>query len=98
MTCRGNCDRISAPPLVLPVVKTIDFELRTDYIPLDDLLKATGLAPSGGAAKVLISEGRVQVDGEVERRKACKVYPGQVVDVQGSRIRMHAPTRPAPLA
>jgi ribosome-associated protein len=77
-------------------VQTIDFELRADFIALDDLLKATGLAPSGGAAKMLISEGRVQVDGEVEMRKACKVYPGQVVDLQGARIRMHAPTRPAP--
>ena len=78
-------------------MQTIDFELRTDFIPLDDLLKATGLAPSGGAAKVLISEGRVQVDGEVELRKSRKVYPGQVVDLQGARVRMHAPTRPAPL-
>jgi ribosome-associated protein len=77
-------------------MQTIDFELRTDFIPLDDLLKATGLAHSGGAAKKLITEGLVRVDGDVELRKACKVYPGQMVDVQGSRIRMHAPTRPAP--
>ena len=76
----------------------IDFELRTDFIPLDDLLKATGVAPSGGVAKMLISDGRVQVDGAVELRKACKIRPGQVVDVQGMRIRMHASTRPAPLA
>jgi ribosome-associated protein len=78
-------------------VQTIDFELRTDFIPLDDLLKATGLAPSGGAAKLLISEGQVRVDGEVELRKACKVHAGQIVSMQGARIRMHAPTRPAPL-
>ena len=77
-------------------VKTVDFELRTDFIPLDDLLKATGLAPSGGVAKMLISEGRVTVDGAVELRKACKVRAGQVVELQGTRIRMHAPTRPAP--
>jgi ribosome-associated protein len=78
-------------------VQTIDFELRTDFIPLDALLKATGLAPSGGAAKALIAEGKVQVDGTPELRKTCKIYPGQVVDALGSRIRMHAPTRPAPL-
>ena len=79
-----------------PDVQTIDFELRTDFITLDDLLKATGLAPSGGAAKQLISEGRVRVDGQVEMRKACKIQAGQVIDLQGARIRMHAPTRPAP--
>ncbi len=77
-------------------MQTIDFELRTDFIPLDDLLKATGLAPSGGAAKLLISQGQVRVDGEVELRKTCKIHAGQVVTAQGSRIRMHAPTRPAP--
>jgi ribosome-associated protein len=77
-------------------VQTIDFELRTDFIPLDDLLKATGLAPSGGAAKLLISAGGVKVDGEVELRKTCKIHAGQLVSVQGARIRMHAPTRPAP--
>ena len=78
-------------------VHNIDFELRIDFIPLDDLLKATGLAASGGVAKMLISEGRVRVDGEVELRKACKIHAGQVVEMQGMRVRMHAPTRPAPL-
>ena len=96
MTCATNCDRIPASRSHPLAVQTIDFELRTDFIPLDDLLKATGLAPSGGAAKLLISEGQVQVDGEVELRKACKIYAGQVVLAQGARIRMHAPTRPAP--
>ncbi len=77
-------------------MRTIDFELDTTFIALDDLLKATGLAPSGGAAKQLIAAGRVLVDGDVELRKACKIHAGQVVDAQGARIRMHAPTRPAP--
>lgn len=92
---RGQNQR---PRLSLPrrPVKTVDFELRTDFIPLDDLLKATGLAPSGGVAKMLISDGRVRVDGEVELRKACKIHAGQIVELQGTRIRMHAPTRPAP--
>jgi ribosome-associated protein len=77
-------------------VKIIDFELRHEFIALDDLLKATGLAPSGGAAKAFISEGKVLLDGEVELQKAKKVYAGQWVDTPGARIRMHAPTRPAP--
>ena len=79
-------------------MKTVDFELRSEFIPLDGLLKATGLAPSGGVAKMLVSEGRVRVDGEVELRKTCKIRAGQIVELAGSRICMHAPTRPAPLA
>lgn len=78
-------------------MQTIDFELRTDHIALDDLLKVTGLAASGGLAKLLISDGRVRVDGEVELRRACKIHAGQVVEMQGTQIRMHAPTLPAPL-
>jgi ribosome-associated protein len=76
-------------------VKTIEFELRQDFIPLDDLLKATGLASSGGAAKALIADGKVHVDGEVELQKARKVFAGQLIETQTARIRIHAPTRPA---
>jgi len=75
----------------------IDFELRGEFIPLDALLKATGLAGSGGAAKMLVAEGRVQVDGEPELRKTCKVRAGQVVAVGTVRLRIHGGTRPAPL-
>lgn len=55
------------------------FELRGEFIPLDALLKATSLAPSGGHAKHLIAEGHVQVDGATELRKTCKIRAGQRV-------------------
>jgi ribosome-associated protein len=53
-------------------------------------LKATGLAPSGGVAKTLIAEGRVQVDGREELRKTCKLRAGQVVQVGQARVRVLA--------
>ncbi|MEY8879754.1 MAG: RNA-binding S4 domain-containing protein [Leptothrix sp. (in: b-proteobacteria)] len=68
----------------------IDFELRGDFIPLDALLKATGLAHSGGAAKTLVAEGQVEVDGQTELRKTCKIRAGQVVGLAGVRIRVQA--------
>ena len=64
----------------------IDFELRGEYITLDALLKATGLAPSGGVAKLMVADGLVQVDGRDELRKTCKIRIGQVVSLQGTRI------------
>ena len=76
----GAARATSAPPL--------DFELRGDFIALDALLKATGLAPSGGAAKAMVAEGRVQVDGQTELRKTCKIRAGQVVAVAGARVRV----------
>ena len=67
-------------------MQLIDFELRGEYITLDALLKATGLAPSGGVAKLMVADGLVQVDGFDELRKTCKIRSGQVVSLQGARI------------
>jgi ribosome-associated protein len=71
-------------------METIDFEIRGELITLDALLKATGLAGSGGAAKVLIATGKVQVDGREELRRGAKLRPGQVVAVQGVRVHLRA--------
>ena len=73
----------SAPPAV-------EFRLTGDYIALDNLLKLTGTAPSGGAAKALAAEGAVRVDGKVELRKTCKIRAGQLVQTGEVRIRVLA--------
>jgi len=75
-------------------MKTIDFELRGEVITLDRLIKAVGLAPSGGSAKLMVAEGRVQVDGREELRKTAQIRAGQVVALHGLRIRVVA-TDPA---
>ena len=71
-------------------LKSIDFALRGEHIPLDALLKATGLAESGGRAKALVAAGLVQVDGQPELRKTCKLRAGQVVALAGTRVRLTA--------
>lgn len=63
---------------------TIEFILRGEHIALDALLKATGFASSGGMAKAMVAQGQVQVDGQSESRKTCKIRAGQVVDVAGN--------------
>lgn len=63
------------------------FELAgREYIQLNDLLKITGLCNSGGQAKLLIDQGLVKVDGQVETRKRCKIRKGQVVEFEGQAI------------
>lgn len=74
----------------MPPLQQITFELRGEFIALDSLLKATGLADSGGRAKTLVAEGRVQVNGQDELRKTAKIRAGQVVSLQGARIRVVA--------
>ena len=72
-------------------MRLIDFKIRGDHIALDSLLKATGLAPSGGVAKAMIAEGGVQVDGRPELRKTCKLRAGQTVQCTDLRIRLRPP-------
>ncbi len=65
----------------------IEFELTgNDYIELNNLLKATGLCESGGIAKLLIADGLVMVDGEVELRKRRKIRAGQTVEMNCQQI------------
>ncbi len=64
-----------------------EFELGDhEFIELNNLLKVTGLCASGGAAKALIAEGMVKVDGGVELRKRCKIRQGQRVEFEGHEI------------
>ena len=72
-------------------MRHIDFELRGDFIPLDALLKATGLAGSGGRAKAMVAEGRVQVDDRQELRKTAKLRAGQQVRVGDACITLRGP-------
>ena len=71
-------------------MQIIPFTLRHEFITLDRLLKATGLAHSGGGAKAMVSDGRVQVDGRDELRKTAKLRAGQVVSLPGARVRILA--------
>ena len=77
-------------------MQTLIFEIRGEFITLDRLLKATGLAASGGGAKALVADGRVQVDGRDELRKTAKLRPGQVVSLTGNRIHLRAAGDAAP--
>ena len=76
-------------------MNVIDFELRAEHITLDALLKATGLAASGGAAKVLIADGRVQVNGEVDTRRGRTLRAGDEVALGEVQVRLRAGNPPA---
>ncbi|MDH7452272.1 RNA-binding S4 domain-containing protein [Luteimonas composti] len=64
------------------------FELDGEYVELNQLLKLCGLVDSGGAGKAVVASGAVRVDGAVELRKTCKIRAGQVVELDGARIRV----------
>lgn len=57
------------------------FPIHTEYIDLLQFLKATGIAATGGEAKMLVDEGFIQVNGEDESRRRRKLRPGDRVDI-----------------
>ena len=64
----------------------IEFKLTGEYIALFQLLKATHLCGTGGEAKVMIGEGLVTVNGDVETRLRKKIRVGEVVAYDGNQI------------
>ena len=50
--------------------------ITTPFIKLDSALKLSGLAETGGMAKMLIEEGSVKVNGEECLQRGKKLYPG----------------------
>jgi len=62
------------------------FKIVGDHIELIKLLKVTGLCDSGGMAKTVTAGGQVEVDGQVELRRRCKIHRGQVVAFAGQTI------------
>ena len=66
------------------------FELEEDFIELFKLLKVTGVAESGAQAKMLIEEGQVKRNGEVETRKRAKIVAGESISVNDEVIEVEA--------
>ncbi|MCP4673011.1 MAG: RNA-binding S4 domain-containing protein [Desulfobacula sp.] len=55
------------------------FKISGDYIELNKLLKASGLCNTGGQAKMIIKDGLVLVNGEIETRIRRKLKHGMII-------------------
>ncbi|SMD03126.1 RNA-binding S4 domain-containing protein [Pedobacter africanus] len=64
----------------------IKFKLEGEFIPLIQLLKATGLVQSGGEAQTVVEDGLIKYNGTVDYRKRLKVRVGDVIDFMGQKI------------
>ncbi|NLY09128.1 MAG: RNA-binding S4 domain-containing protein [Tissierellia bacterium] len=58
----------------------------TEFIKLDSLLKFCGWVDSGAIAKLLIKDGLVKVNGEVEYRRGKKIYPGDQIEYDNEKV------------
>ena len=65
-----------------------ELRLRDEYIKLGQALKAAGLVSSGIDAKIVIKEGMVKVNGEVELQRGKKLYDGAVISFEGEEVKI----------
>ncbi|RKI41464.1 RNA-binding S4 domain-containing protein [bacterium D16-51] len=61
-------------------------EIRDDFIKLGQLLKLAGMVSSGVEAKIVIQNGEVTVNGEVDTRRGKKIYPQDIVEYKGQQV------------
>lgn len=66
----------------------VEVPITGEMIRLGQLLKLAGIADDGAQARTLIEDGRVSVDGEVDRRRGRQVRPGSRVDLGDTQIRV----------
>lgn len=62
--------------------------LRDDYIKLGQALKFAGLVESGVDAKIVIQDGKVKVNGQVETQRGKKLIAGDMVEFRNETIRI----------
>ena len=65
---------------------TVNFKIEGDYIELIALLKAVGMAQTGGHAKMIVDDEVVIRNGELETRKRAKLIPGDVIEIEENKI------------
>ena len=66
--------------------RTFELADNEEYIQLNQLLKIEQVAQTGGHAKILIEEGEISVNNEVESRIRRKLRKGDIVSAEGIQI------------
>ncbi len=78
---RGNDGRVTN-------AEHIDIAISTETIRLGQLLKLANVIDSGSDAKLLLAEGEVTVNGEVETRRGRQLRAGDVMELDDIVIRV----------
>ncbi len=75
-------------PLILQrqINMKTSIKLREEYIKLGQAVKAAGFVDSGVEAKIVIQDGLVKVNGEVDTRRGRKLVAGDKVEFEGNII------------
>ena len=63
-----------------------EIEINREPIELYKILKFEGLVSSGGEAKMVIADGMVLVNGEVETQKRKKIVAGNQIEFRNEKF------------
>jgi ribosome-associated protein len=69
-----------------------DIIIKGEYITLGQLIKMSGISQTGGQAKFIVMDGRVKVNGQIARQRGKKLFPGDVVEIDGEESIRVSPT------
>lgn len=64
----------------------VEIRQEDEYIKLGQALKKGNLVSSGVEAKIVIQDGLVKLNGEVEVQRGKKLYNGDIVSYNGETI------------
>jgi len=65
-----------------------ELKIRDEFIKLGQALKLCGLVESGVEAKIVVQNGEVKVNGEIDTRRGKKLVTGDVVEFNGSSFKI----------
>ena len=68
----------------------MEIKIKDEFIKLGQALKLAGLVDDGVQAKIVIQEGKVQVNGFTDTSRGKKVYVGDTITYQGKKIKVAA--------
>lgn len=66
----------------------INIREENEFIKLGQALKKAGLVGSGVDAKIVIQDGLVQVNGQVEFQRGKKLHDGDIVSYDGETVKI----------
>ncbi len=64
--------------------------IHTPYIQMQQLLKWIGVAENGSMSKELCREGLVKINGHAETAPGKKIYPGDILEIEGIQYKIEA--------
>ncbi len=67
---------------------TVSIRENEEYIKLGQALKKAGMVDSGVDAKMVIQDGLVELNGQVELQRGKKLYGGEVITYNGESVKI----------